>query len=105
MSDIEKSSIHEAEHVVIGQNLVIEKVKDASAIKDVKKVEVVHNGSSPSIVTFVDADYALVAVFTAAVKQSNLSPWTGASAMLFWCMFVSFLVRGAQNSVRRAWFS
>ncbi len=45
MSDIEKSSAHEHDQIVIGQNLVIEKVHDVSQVKDAK-VENVHNGKS-----------------------------------------------------------
>lgn len=73
-SDVEKASAHDHEQVVIGEHLVIEKVKDVSEVKGAKEVKAVTN-----------------AAFTAAVKQSNLSPWSADSLFLFWCMFVAFL--------------
>ncbi|KAG8885012.1 hypothetical protein FRB97_002519 [Tulasnella sp. 331] len=72
-SDNEKGSVQEIEQVRIG-DFVVEKVHDASQLKDVKVVENVQN-----------------AAFAAAVKQSNLSPWTARSFTLFCCMFISFL--------------
>lgn len=48
-SDEEKASNEEIERVAIGEGLVFEKVHDAGAIKDVKAVQSVQNGSCMSL--------------------------------------------------------
>lgn len=43
-SDVEKASAHDHEQVVIGDHLVLEKVKDINAVKGAKEVKAVSNG-------------------------------------------------------------